>query len=99
MVLYKEIDEFSEMPELEQSNAKKIKTRVAKVIYLFYQYGEYRMYDPKVCELLSFWKLDDSCLAAEESCSGIFFDGAGGTDLEGELYLGAERIGLLPKRR
>lgn len=63
------------------------------------------MYAPKVCELLSFWKLDKSCLAAEESCCGIFFDNVGvetvrgGTNLEGELYLGVERIGLPPKRR
>lgn len=30
MVLYKEIDEFSEMLELDQIDAEKIKTRVAQ---------------------------------------------------------------------
>lgn len=47
MALYKEIDEFCEAPELEQFDPVKIETREAKVIYPFYQYGEYRKYDPK----------------------------------------------------
>lgn len=47
MALYKGIDEFCEMPEPEQIDTEKIKTREVKVIYPFYQYGEYRKYDPK----------------------------------------------------
>ena len=47
MALYKGIDEFCEEPELEQIEPEKIKTREVKVIYPFYQYGEYRKYDPK----------------------------------------------------
>lgn len=47
MALYKGIDEFCEVPKLEQIDTEKIKTREVRIIYPFYQYGEYRKYDPK----------------------------------------------------
>lgn len=47
MALYRGIDEFCEAPELELVDLASVKTRVVKVIYPFYQYGEYRKYDPK----------------------------------------------------
>jgi len=47
MALYREIDEFCEEPDLEPADSANVKTREAKVIYPFYQYGEYRKYDPK----------------------------------------------------
>ncbi len=47
MALYKGIDKFCEAPELEQIDPAKIKTDKVGVIYPFYQYGEYRKYDPK----------------------------------------------------
>lgn len=47
MALYRGIDEFCEEPELEQVESEKRKSREVRVIYPFYQYGEYRKYDPK----------------------------------------------------
>lgn len=47
MALYKGIDEFCETPELELSDLANAKTRDVRVIYSFYQYGEYTRYNPK----------------------------------------------------
>lgn len=47
MALYKEIDEFCEVPALEMLDLAKAGAREVRVIYPFYQYGEYRKYDPK----------------------------------------------------
>lgn len=47
MALYKGIDEFCETPLLEPVDSAKMEKREARVIYPFYQYGEYRKYDPK----------------------------------------------------
>lgn len=47
MALYRGIDEFCEEPDLEPVDSASEKTREVKVIYPFYQYGEYRKYDPK----------------------------------------------------
>lgn len=47
MALYRGIDEFCEAPELEPVDSAGVKMRELKVIYPFYQYGEFKKYDPK----------------------------------------------------
>lgn len=45
--LYKGIDEFCMTPEAEILVSEVIKKREVKVVYPFYQYGEYKKYDPE----------------------------------------------------
>lgn len=45
--LYKGIDEFCMTPEAEIMVSKVVKKREVKVVYPFYQYGEYKKYDPE----------------------------------------------------
>ncbi|MCB7068082.1 hypothetical protein LI031_30000 [Enterocloster citroniae] len=47
MALYKGIDEFCAVPDLEIVDPANTKAREVRVIYPFYQYGEYKEYDPK----------------------------------------------------
>lgn len=46
--LYRDIDTFSRLPEVEAAEFDRTaeETREVKVVYPFYQYGEYKKYDP-----------------------------------------------------
>lgn len=45
--LYKEIDEFCLLPNAEIPDSKSNNKQEVKVVYPFYQYGEYKKYDPE----------------------------------------------------